>query len=139
MLYTKIRTVDNRIVYIPNSTVSSATIENYNGYDMRRLELDFSIGYGENHRAAMEIIRRVVKDDPDCYDKPDKPLIVMKEHGSSAIVIMLRVWIRSDMYWVMQWRLLQKVKEAFDENGIVIPYDQMDLHLDLDRGSGQEK
>lgn len=132
MLYTRLLTIENSAVYIPNSAVASSTVVNVTAEQKRKLDLKFSISYSDDHAKAMEIIGRVVASDERCLKKPDAPLIALWEHGDSAIVIVLRVWVETPDYWPVRFSLLQRVKEEFDQNGITIPFDQLDIHLDRD-------
>lgn len=129
ILYTRLLTVDNKAVMIPNGTVSKSTVTNLTAEQNRHLELKFSIGYGDDHRRAMDIIREVVNSDKRTLHQPDEPLIAMCEQGASAIIILLRVWVPTDQYWDMRYKFIQEVKEKFDENGISIPYNQLDVHV----------
>ena len=129
MLYTKLHTVDNKAVFIPNSTVAKSAVTNFTAEEHRRLELKFSISYSDDHRAAMELVREILESDSRVLSAPDKPLVVMGEHGSSAIILLTRAWVKTEEYWDVRWDMLEKVKECFDENGVSIPYGQLDVHL----------
>ena len=128
MLYTKLNTVDNKSVYIPNSTIIQSQVVNYTSEKLRRIEMRFSIPYHEDHNRVMDIIAGVIKADSRTLDAPAPPLVVMGEHGKSAVVILTRTWIHTEDYWGFYWDMLKKVKEAFDENDIAIPYEQLDVH-----------
>ncbi|MBP3273281.1 MAG: mechanosensitive ion channel family protein [Ruminococcus sp.] len=129
ILYTKMLTLDNKAVIIPNSTVASATITNYTQEELRRLELRFNIPYSCDHRTAEEIILKSVKKSPLTLELPDKPYIRVSGHEENSIELLLRVWVRSENYWELRFGLLADVKDAFFENGITIPYKQLDVHI----------
>ena len=129
LLHTKLLTVDNKAICMPNGVVAKSTITNYTAEENRRLELKFSIGYGDDHHKAMDIIREVVSAETRIAHEPDEPLIAMCEHGSSAIVLLLRAWVPTADYWDIRFKLLERVKEEFDARGISIPFDQLDVHV----------
>ncbi len=130
ILYTRLLTVENQAVCIPNGTVSKATIINYTAEEKRRLELKFSIGYCDDHHKAMELIREIVTAEQRILNTPDDPLIVMCDHGDNAVILMLRVWVSTEEYWDIRFKFIEKVKEKFDENGISIPFNQLDVHIE---------
>ena len=129
MLYTKLNTIENKAVFIPNSNVSKSSVTNFTAEKRRCMEIKFSVGYNEDHRRAMQVIKDVLAKEDNVLKEPAAPLVVIGEHGSSAVVILTRSWVATEKYWQTRWDILQKVKEAFDENGIVIPFEQVDVHM----------
>lgn len=129
ILYTKIITIDNKTVYIPNGMVSSAKIINYNEKSTRRLDLEFSIGYGDDFQAAKAILRKLIMEHPLSLQDP-APAVYMSKQDASAIVLLARVWVKSEDYWALHFDLLEQAKQAFDAAGISIPFQQLDVHLD---------
>lgn len=130
MMYTKLLTIDNRAVMIPNATVTNSVILNFTNEEKRRLEEHFSIAYSADFNKAAEIIRGVLKNDERTLTYPDPPMIVMDSHNESSIGILVRVWIIQSDYWSYHYDLLKNVKEAFDTNGVSIPFNQLDVHFD---------
>jgi len=128
---TKIRTPDNKVVYIPNGTLSSSEIVNYSEKDTRRVEHTFSIAYNNDFEKAQNIVLDICKSHDLVLDDP-APFVRMKEHNSSSVDLVARVWVKSDNYWTVHFDLLEKVKAAFDENGIEIPFNQLDVHVKQD-------
>lgn len=126
--YTVMRTIDNKVIHIPNGDVAKAQIINFTGRPMRRLDLNFSIGYGDDFEQAKRIIHDILRDSPMALEEP-APLVRMVEHGDSAIKIGCRVWVKTPDYWSLKFDLLEEVKRRFDNAGISIPYNQMDVHL----------
>ncbi|MGN0632819.1 MAG: mechanosensitive ion channel family protein [Oscillospiraceae bacterium] len=129
ILYTKLLTIDNKAILIPNGTVASATITNFTQEELRRLELVFDISYSSNYRAAEALILEKVNSNPLTLQAPDKPFITLSEHSESSVKILLRVWVRSENYWDLRFALLSDIKDAFDQNGIKIPFNQLDVHV----------
>lgn len=130
ILYTKLLTIDNKAIMIPNGKVASATIINYTQEELRRLELTFHISYSADHKAAEKVILDTVKSNPLSLTKPDEPFVKVSSHASNSLDLILRVWVKSENYWDLRFDLLAEVKDAFDKEKIEIPYNQLDIHID---------
>lgn len=129
ILYTRLLTIDNKAVLIPNGTVANATIINYTQEDYRRLDMYFSIDYKADYHKAVAILKEIISEEPLALSVPEPPAVVMSEHSASAIKIMTKVWVKSSDYWTLNYNLLECVKDRFDKEGISIPYDQLDIHI----------
>lgn len=129
ILQTKMRRPDGTTVFIPNGKIADAMVLNYSEDPMRRLELDFGIGYDADAEQAKAIIRELLAKSPFA-EKDPPPLVRIGELGESAVVLHVRVWTQHEHYWELYYDLLEQVKQAFDENGISIPYPQMDVHIE---------
>lgn len=129
--HTRIRTGDNKIIYIPNGTLSSSTIVNYSIKDLRRVDLSFSIAYNNDFGKAKEIITKIC-DSHELVLKDPAPFVRVSEHGASSINLVTRVWTKSSDYWTVHFDLLEEVKKEFDANGIEIPFNQLDVHVKKD-------
>lgn len=129
ILYTKLLTTDNKAVLIPNGTVIGSTIINYTQEDLRRLEMHFSIDYTSDYRKAQKLILEIINANPLALDKPEEPFVTMCEHAESSIKLLTRVWVKSSDYWDLNFQLLEQVKEKFDENGITIPLNKLDVRV----------
>ena len=134
ILYTRLESFTNQAIFIPNGMAVNATIINNNGNENRRLEMEFSISYDDDFEKAKSVIKHVLnKHHHILHEIP--LLIVMKEHGASAIVILVRAWCKAVEYLDTYYDINEKVREAFIENDIHIPYNQLDVHLDtMDSG-----
>ncbi|MBR7142940.1 MAG: mechanosensitive ion channel [Clostridia bacterium] len=128
---TKLRTVDNKVVYIPNGALSSGTIVNYSEKDLRRVDLTFSTSYNEDFEKPKALIAELCQKHELILDDP-APFIRVSAHGASSVDIVTCVWVKSADYWTVYFDLLEGVKKAFDENGIEIPYNQLDVHVKND-------
>ena len=131
MCNTKIRTVDNKVVYIPNGTLSTSTIVNYSAKDLRRVDMDFTISYSNDFEKAKKIIEEVYSAHELVLKDPEST-VRMSSHGESSIVLTAKMWTKNDDYWTVKYDMLERVKKAFDENGIEIPFNQLDVHLKND-------
>ena len=125
---TKIRTVDNKVVYIPNGPLSSGTIVNYSVKDTRRVDFTFSIGYSDDFEKAKGIVMDILTSHELTLKDPE-PMVRVTAHGASSIDLVARVWVKSADYWTVNFDVLEAVKTAFDKEGIEIPFNQLDVHV----------
>ena len=125
---TKIITPDNRVVYIPNGTLSSGSIVNYSRKDIRRVDHTFSISYSDDFTKAKSIISEICEKHELILKDPAITVRVCA-HNASSIDIVTRVWVKSENYWTVHFDLLEAVKTAFDNQGIEIPFNQLDVHV----------
>lgn len=128
LVYTKLDTVDNKVVYIPNGEISAKTITNYSGNDKRRVDLKFTTSYDDVPEKVKECIARVVGEHPLTLPTPE-PLIRVNGYGSSSIEYVLRVWCATDDYWTVYFDLMEQVKAAFDKAGVEMTYDHLNVHM----------
>ena len=128
LIHTHLFTADNKEIIIPNSIVAGDTLINYSKIGLRRLDSVFSIGYGEDFEKAKAVIRKVVDEEP-LVEKSKEPFIMVTALGPSGIDIVCKVYVKWDSHETLRCSLNEKVKKAFDENGIQIPYNQIDVHM----------
>lgn len=131
MTCTKIKTVDNKTVYVPNGALANGNIINYSEKDTRRVDFLFSIGYSSDYEKAKDIILQILSTHPLALED-NEPYVGMSAHNASSIDITARVWVKSGDYWTVNREVLEAVKKAFDENGIEIPFNQLDVHVKND-------
>ncbi|MBO7303986.1 MAG: mechanosensitive ion channel [Clostridia bacterium] len=128
---TRLRTSDNKVVYVPNGALSSGSIVNYSEKTERRVDLSFTISYTSDFEKAKAIIEQIC-DSHELVLKDPAPTIRMSAHGESSIVIVTRVWVKSGDYWTVNYDMHEAVKREFDKEGIEIPYNQLDVHIKKD-------
>ena len=128
MFYTYLVTPNNQVVMIPNGEITSGSVVNYSMKPTRRLELKFSISYNEDFDFAEDVIYDICEKHPKVLDDP-QPMVRIDAHDDSAIVILTRVWTKTEDYWDTRYDLLEEVKRRFDEEDIEIPYPQIDVHM----------
>lgn len=122
--YTTLLSIDNKHIVIPNGTLSNSIITNVTARDLRKLEIKVGISYDSGIQKVKEILEEILHNDEDT--KEDKGMVrFVDELGENAVIMGLRVWVATDKYWSVKWRLNQLIKEAFDANGIEIPYNQV--------------
>ena len=128
LFYTHLKTPDNKQITIPNGNLSSGVIVNYSAKDIRRLQLNFDIGYDEDANKAINIISEVISKHPLVLNDP-APFVRVGEYADSSVIIFTRVWVKTSEYWTLNWDLLEQVKKAFDENNIIVPYNKIDINI----------
>lgn len=128
---TKLRTPDNKVIYIPNGSMSNSNIINYSEKDTRRVDFTFSISYENDFAKARSIVKAICESHSLVLDDP-AVVVRMSEHGQSGINITARAWVKNADYWTVRFDILEAVKDAFDKNGITIPYNQIDVHVKND-------
>ena len=121
LFQTILATPDNVQVIVPNSQAISGVIRNYAGYPTRRVDLVFSVDYGDGLENAMDIIERTIKADSRVLADPP-PVVRVNTLGASSVDIVARPWVGTADYWEVRWALTKNVKEALDAAGITIPY-----------------
>lgn len=127
--YTTLLSMDNKKIVVPNGTLSNSTIINVTAKETRKLEIKVGISYESDIQKAKEILQKILLDDPDTRGDESEMVVFVDQLADSAVIMGLRVWVPTDAYWPVKWRLNQKIKEEFDAQGIVIPYNQMDVYL----------
>lgn len=125
---TKLKTPDNKVVYIPNSSIVNGNITNYTAEATRRVDMEFGIGYSDDIDKAKDIILKLLSND-DRVLKDPAPQIVVGSLGESSVNIVVRPWTKKEDYWGFYFDMTENVKKKFDEEGISIPFPQSDVHL----------
>jgi small conductance mechanosensitive channel len=125
---TTVTTPDNQVIVIPNSKVWGDVITNVTASDTRRVDLVFGISYGDSIEQAQKVLEEVVAHHPLVLKDP-APVIRLNELADSSVNFIVRPWAKTGDYWTVYWDLQRAVKEAFDNNGISIPFPQTDMHL----------
>lgn len=128
LFYTKLTTVDNRVIVLPNGTLANSSLTNVTACDSRRLDLKVGISYDADIRQAKEVLQKVLEKDEGVL-KAKEHFVYVDELAESSVNLGIRCWFSMDGYWQGKWRLTENVKYALDEAEIGIPYPQMDLHL----------
>ena len=131
LVFTPLNTVDNKTVVIPNGSLSNSPITNATAEDFRRLDLTVGIGYQSDLRRAKEILLDIYTSHP-CILK-DRPIQVFVDQlAASSVVIGGRGWTATGDYWQTRWDITEKIKLRFDEAGIQIPFNQLDVHVNYE-------
>ena len=128
VFYTTLTTADNKVVLIPNGTLSNGSLINYSTKDTRRVDLTFSAGYECDILKVRRVLKEIVESNNLILDYPE-PFVGLFEQGPNALKFAVRVWVNTPDYWTVYFDLLEQVKIRFDEENISLPYPQMDLHV----------
>lgn len=128
VVYTELLTVDNKRITIPNGTLTNSVIENYSSEKLRRVDLTFNTAYDCDIEKVKEIIGKVIEAHPMALKNPE-PFVRLSAHNESALTYTVRIWCKNADYWDVNFDTIENVKKAFDENGITIPYNQLDVHV----------
>ena len=128
LFYTKLLTVDNKTVVIPNGALANTSLTNVTAQDKRRLDLTVGVSYRADLKEAKELILALVQADADILKEQDINVFV-SELGEHAVIIGVRGWVKKEAYWTTKWRLLENIKLTLDEHGIEIPYPQVVVHM----------
>ncbi|GAO28819.1 mechanosensitive ion channel family protein [Geofilum rubicundum] len=128
IFHTILNTPDKRTVIIPNGGLSNGSMTNFSTEPIRRLEWTFGISYTDNIDKAREIILGIVSSDERVHKDP-APFVGLINLGDSSVDLVTRVWVYAADYWDLFFEINEKVKKAFDTQGISIPFPQRDVHL----------
>jgi len=127
---TVITTTDNKRIYIPNSSISSAIVNNYSSEPLRRVDWKVSLAYGDDPAAARQAILEMVRSDPRTLYAPAEPFVALSELGSSSIDLVVRVWTTNAEYWELYFDMNERFYNELPRKGFHFPFPQMDVHLD---------
>lgn len=127
VFYTKLRTIDNKIIVVPNGTLANNSLTNATKSDRRQMDLVVPIGYDADIKKAKDILMQLV----EAEDRrlPEDVNVFVKELGASSVDLGLRFWVSTDQYWPVRWQLLEDIKIRFDAEGISIPFQQVDVNI----------
>jgi len=125
---TKLTTVDNKRVIIPNSKIWGEAIVNYTALDKRMVDMRVGISYSDDMGKAINIAMDVLKKHKKVLKDP-APNVAVANLGDSSVDLLIRPWVNTSDYWTVLWEITQQIKEAFDKNKISIPFPQTDVHL----------
>lgn len=128
LFFTTLRMADNKIITIPNGNLSAGNIINYNVLPVRRLSTTVGIAYEADTAWAIELLTALIKSRKPLVN-PEKALVYVKELGDSSVVLGLHYWVKTDDYWDEAWSINQAIKDVLDQNGIAIPFNQLDVHV----------
>ena len=128
MLYTRLLTIDNKNIMVPNGALSNSSITNVGAEGIRRLDIEIGISYESDLHKAKQLLTDILSSNPDIFHDREERVIV-KELAESCVTLETRVWVSQDKYWDTRFALLEKYKEVFDVNGISIPYNQLDVNI----------
>ena len=126
---TLVATGDNKVILLPNGPVSTGIINNYSRENVRRVDMVFSISYGDDFEKAKEVLLRIINEDERILDKPAAPAINLLELAASSIDISVKVWCNQSDYWSVKFDMNKKVYETFPKEGLNFPYQTFTVNV----------
>lgn len=128
VFYTKLATVDNKVIVIPNGTLANSSVKNVSAMDKRRVDVQVGISYESDIATAKSVLMGIIdKNENVLRDKPINVFVASLD--ASQVTLETRVWVSSDKYWDTKWALTEQYKLALDENGIEIPFNQLSVTI----------
>lgn len=125
---TKLKTGDNKLVIVPNGSVTDGAITNYSAKPQRRIDLVIGVGYDDDLKAVKKTLEKVVAANKAVLKDP-ATTIAVAELGDSCVNLVVRPWVKSADYWPTRFALIEDIKTTLDKEGFSIPYPQRDLHI----------
>lgn len=132
LFYTKLTTLDNKTIIIPNGMLTNNSLTNVTEKNERKLDLKVDISYDSDLKKAKEILGRLI-DAEERIMKDEEIQIFVDNLGESSVVLGLRAWVKAEDYWDVRWKLLEDIKLTMDAEGIEIPYKQITVHVNNDK------
>jgi len=132
LFYTKLTTLDNKTIIIPNGMLTNNSLTNVTEKNERKLDLKVDISYESDLRKAKDVLRRLI-DNEEKILKDEEIQVFVHDLGASSVVLGLRAWVKADDYWDVRWRLLENIKLTMDAEGIEIPYQQVTVHVESEK------
>lgn len=128
IIYTTIRTIGNNTVVIPNGSLSNQVVINYSNTTKRRLDMKFSVAYNSDVKLVKKILTEAAMEHP-LVDKDEEIFVRLFSIEEGSLTFVLRAWCKSEDHWTIYFELNEIIKEAFDKNGIWIPFREMDVNI----------
>lgn len=132
VIYTILTTPDNKVITIPNGTLTNSNVINYSTQATRRIEITVSAGYSDDVERVKALLLEIANGHEKVLKDP-APEARLKEFGASALIYTFKMWVNSPDYWTVYFDLMETIKKAFDENGIEIPFNKIDIKMISDR------
>lgn len=127
ILNTVIITTDNKVIYVPNGSLSSGTIINYSRMELRRVDFVFGVDYGTDFSYVKTVVEELISEDDRILDTPAS-LIALNELADSSVNVALKVWVKNADYWGVYYDMNKNVYARFNEKGISFPFPQLTVH-----------
>ncbi len=126
LIYTRLKTINNTTVVIPNGTLANSSLTNFTALGYRITDITIAISYNSDIRVAKDVLWQLIHEDERIVDDKDNRVFV-RNLGDSSVDLGVRFMAAADIYWVTYWDYLEKAKIALEDNGIVIPYPQLTI------------
>lgn len=128
IFYTRLRTYDGKVIVIPNGTLSNTSLTNLTKQEKRRIDLNIPVEYDVDLKQVKSLLTKIL--DQETMVLQEEPRnIVLDAFEDSSMTVLIHVWVKTEDYWQAKWSLMEQIKNVFDEEGIVIPFNQLDVHM----------
>lgn len=127
IFHTILSTVDNKVIYVPNGSLSSGVVTNFSHQTTRRVDWTFGVDYGADYEKVKQILDEILAGEPRILPDP-APFIALHALAASSVNVVVRVWVNSGDYWGVYFDINQKVYETFNAKGINFPFPQLTVH-----------
>ena len=128
MFHTVLGTVDNKVIYIPNGSLSSGVVTNFSNQTTRRVDWTFGVEYGSDYEKVKQVIESVLAKDSRILSEPGAPFIALTALADSSVNVVVRVWVNSSDYWGVYFDINKNIYATFNEVGIGFPFPQLTVH-----------
>lgn len=128
ILHSVLTTFDNKTIFLPNGQVANSSLVNFTLQPTRRVDISVGIAYTDNVSKAREVVLKLIKADKRILNDPE-PMIVVTSFGDSSVNLAVRIWTKTEDYWVVFAEMMEGIKVAFEQNSINIPFPQRDIHV----------
>ena len=128
MFHTVLGTVDNKVIYIPNGSLSSGVVTNFSNQTTRRVDWTFGVEYGSDYEKVKQVIESVLAKDSRILSEPAAPFIALTALADSSVNVVVRVWVNSSDYWGVYFDINKNIYATFNEVGIGFPFPQLTVH-----------
>ncbi|MFI3172017.1 MAG: mechanosensitive ion channel [Eubacteriales bacterium] len=128
IFHTKLQTVDNKIIIIPNGSLANNSLTNITNQEFRRLDFIIGISYEADLKKAKEILMRIIQSNEDVDHERDV-FVIVDELAESSVNLGCKMWVRTEQYWAIRWAMFEEIKLSFDTEGIEIPYNKMEVRI----------
>ncbi len=138
IIYTKLQMVDNKTVIMPNGSLADSDIINVTNQNKRRIDIEVGVDYAENIKKVRDILQDIIEKQDKIL--PEEPVdIVVGALNTSSVDMLIHVWVKKEDYWKVRWAMLEEIKERFESEGVVIPFNQLDVNLKEHKGESEEE
>lgn len=128
IFHTVLTTTDNKVIYIPNGSLSSSAVINYSYQQVRRIDWTFGVEYGTDYAKVKGVLEEILTKDERILQEPAAPFIAMSQLADSSVNYVVRVWVNSPDYWNVYYDITRIVYERFNAEGIGFPFPQLTIH-----------
>lgn len=130
---TKLTTTDNRVIIIPNGTLSSDVINNYSTRELRRVDINVGVEYGSSSAETKELLMDIIGRDARILNiekgAPADPFVALSALNDSSVDFILKVWVKNSEYWAVKYSLTEEIYNELPKHGIMFPFPQLDVNI----------